>query len=405
MFRNQAVQDFNRARRRAFWRMVHARLTGKSNQLLPYQEVRRRLPFQGQQYIGQQEVPIDHIVGSEGRYRDFDRAFLPIQSDTTERWINIGTARYSDVYLPPVELYKIGDVYFVKDGNHRISVAREHGQLFIDAHVTEIRVPIHLTQDVQLNDLIEQEAALRFLDETGLANSRPAANILLSSPAHYERLREHIRGHQYYLGEAAQQAIEWRQAAESWYDQVYQPLVAHGHEQKVDEAFPELSEADLYLWISEYQWLRGEAFRESRDPSDAATTLLGLYGDPIVRRLVDNLDRAAWIDALILEQEADAFARRSGLQTVRPQARLVVTLPGMYDRLLEQIGVHRWYLGEELGREASQEEAAASWYDRVYMPLVEPMREQEMLTDFEKRTETDLFLWIIDHRVALADLV
>ena len=100
MFDQLANQDFDKAYRRGFWRRLSAWLAGKSNELLPYDEVRRQLPFQGQRSAGLQEIPLDKIVGSVGRYRDFDRAFLPTQRITASRWINISKARYEDKALP-----------------------------------------------------------------------------------------------------------------------------------------------------------------------------------------------------------------------------------------------------------------------------------------------------------------
>jgi len=136
MYDSLAQDDFEKAYLRSLWRKMVARLTGRSNELLPFDEVRHALPYRGQRDIGLQTVPLERIVGSVGRYRDFDRAFLPTQRQTTDRWVNISKARYRDVSLPPVDLYKIGDVYFVKDGNHRISVARDRDQIDIDAYVT-----------------------------------------------------------------------------------------------------------------------------------------------------------------------------------------------------------------------------------------------------------------------------
>ena len=115
-----ANQDFERAVLRAFWRKIITRLTGEKNDLLPFDEVRARLPIRGQHYIGLRQVPVSKIIGSMGRYQDFDRAFLPIQIRTKDRWVSIDKAHYAQVILPPVDLYKIGDIYFVKDGNHRV---------------------------------------------------------------------------------------------------------------------------------------------------------------------------------------------------------------------------------------------------------------------------------------------
>ncbi len=98
-----AHEDFHRVYRRAFWRKLNAWLGGKNNQLLAYDDIRNNLPFLGQRDIGLQEVPVSKIVGSVGRYRDFDRVFLPTQKFTAQRWINVSKARYKDVELPPMD--------------------------------------------------------------------------------------------------------------------------------------------------------------------------------------------------------------------------------------------------------------------------------------------------------------
>lgn len=141
LFNQSVLQDFERARRRAFWRDLLSRLTRKDNNLLSFEQIRQGQLVTRRHYRGLQTVPLAKIVGSEGRYRDFDQAFFPRQSQTKERWLSINQAHYQEVSLPPVELYKVGRVYFVRDGNHRVSVARAHEQEFIDAYVIEIDLP------------------------------------------------------------------------------------------------------------------------------------------------------------------------------------------------------------------------------------------------------------------------
>ena len=133
-----ALQDFARATRQAFWRSWLSWLTGKSNKLLLFEQVRQHLGFRGQHYRGLDAVPLDRIVGSVNRPLDFDRAFFPRQIRTRDRWLRIDQAYYHNIALPPVELLKVGELYFVSDRHHRVSVARVWGQEFIDAAVTEI---------------------------------------------------------------------------------------------------------------------------------------------------------------------------------------------------------------------------------------------------------------------------
>ncbi len=142
MFLNQmAFEDFEHARRKARWHDWLSRLTHRPNKLLSLGEILQQLQYKSSSYVGQQIVPLDRIVGSEGRSNEFDRAFFPRQSHTRERWISIDKAHYEDVFLPPIELVKIDDMYFVTDGNHRVSVARARGHTFVDALVTEFTAP------------------------------------------------------------------------------------------------------------------------------------------------------------------------------------------------------------------------------------------------------------------------
>lgn len=404
MFKSLAYQDFDRAYRRAFWRKIRAWLTGTSNELLPYDEVRQQLPFSGQRDLGMQTIPVDKIVGSVGRYRDFDRVFLPTQRQTSQRWVSIKTAHYEEKPLPPIDAYKIGDVYFVRDGNHRVSVAREREQIFIDAYVIEIDVPIQLTPETELDDLVRQKDYVQFMAQTGLAKLRPDAHLELTLAGEYGRILNHIQTHRYYLGLEEQRDIPWDEAVASWYDNVYQPLVAAILEHDLDRAFPNNTVTDLYWWVSEYQWL----LRESYGGKDLATgpllsamavsQLAGVYTDKAVRQIIRKLKQATWIDSLLLEQERDHFLEYTKIKELRPGADITLSLPGKYDKLLYHISAHRWYLGEERGRDVPYEEAVASWYDNAYLPLVNMIREQEIMQSFPGRTEADLYLWLVDHR-------
>ena len=406
MYDSLARDDFERAYQRSLWRKVITRLTGKSNELLPFDEVRQALPFRGQRDIGLQEVPLDKIVGSVGRYRDFDRAFLPTQRQTTERWINVSKARYNEVALPPVELYKIGDVYFVKDGNHRISVARERKQAIIDAYVTEIDIPFRLTADMDIDSVQQEKAYGQFLQDTHLDELRPGADLHLSNPAEYARLREHIADHHYYLGTERQADVGYGEAVQSWYDNVYRPLVDAIEAQGLRRQFPQMTAADLYLRVSEYQWLVRQAAQadvgsdEARD--EATERMADIYQQGVVRRVIRTLRGANWIDTMIRDKEYAAFLERTGLPALRPDAQVLASLPGKYEKILHHIDVHHYYLGLEQQHDVPYSEAVASWYDNVYLPTIANIREQNLLADFPGRTETDAYIWLIEHRAEMA---
>jgi hypothetical protein len=255
----QVRADYDMARLKAAWRQIVSRLARRRNELLQFEEVRRQLRAQGQHYAGLRSVPLAAIVGSIGRYRDFDSAFLPRQSQTKSRWLNIDRAHYEDLELPPVELYGIGETYFVRDGNHRVSVARERGQEFVDAVVIELSAPVPVSSLRDLEEWIRREDAVAFLSTTRLMQVRPDAEVLLTLPGQYEQLLEHISVHRWFLGIEAGQEIAYEVAVGSWYDRVYLPLVEAIHEADVLKEFPQRTAADLYLWLIEHLWYLREA--------------------------------------------------------------------------------------------------------------------------------------------------
>lgn len=399
MFDQIAHEDFDKAYRRGFWRKLGAWLTGKSNELLPYYEVRSHLPIQGQRDAGLQTIALDKIVGSVGRYRDFDRAFLPTQKVTSERWINISKARYTDKPLPSIEVYQIGEVYFVKDGNHRVSVARERNQDFIDAHVTEVNVPITLTAEMALDDVTKQAAYALFVQQTNLSNLRPDADLQVSDPEAYRLLQGHIETHAYYLGQERIGNIDYEEAVVSWYDTVYAPLVGVIQEHNLSKALPNYTLTDLYLFVSDYQWLLRESEMEDEDRSELSEKMAELYSEKEVRRVLKFLRRANWISQMILEQERADFLATTQLEQIRPKADIHLNLPGKYDNLLQHIYSHHYYLGLERQADVDFSEAVASFYDTIYVPLLALIADQGTIADFKpRRTEADLVLWVLDHR-------
>lgn len=403
MFDSMAESDFNRAYRRAFWRRVAAWLTRRSNELLPYDEVRRELPLEGQRDRGLQTIPVDKIVGSVGRYRDFDRAFLPIQTVTSGRWKSISKARYQDIELPPIEVYKLGEVYFVKDGNHRVSVAREREQDFIDAYVIEIEVPIAVTPDMELDEILARKDYARFLQQAGFRKLLPDVDLQLSFSGEYPRLLKHIETHRWFLSKERDEEVPPDEAALSWYHTVYQPLIEAIQEHKLQKSFPQRTLTDLYLIVSEYQWLLREAYEGKDTLEQVVEQLADVYSEREVGAAIQTLRRANWIEQMILEQERREFLEWTRIEEIRPDADIVLSLPGKYRNLLRHIQTHHYYLGLERQAEVPYDEAVASFYDKVYLPLLDLVREQDVIGQFRGRTEADLCLWVLDHRQDLVE--
>ena len=247
--------EFRNARAKSLVRSIWGLITGKDTRLYAWDEVRDLLKPRGLVSRGMQVVPIEKIMGSVGRFHDFDNAFLPTNSHLTDRWSRINNAYHKDVVLPPIKLYKVGEIYFVIDGNHRVSVAREHGAAFIDAEVTEalMRVPV-TGKDIDSEQLEVLGEYQEFLERTQLDKLRPSANVRFSSPGCYDDLLEHIEKHKYYLGLDLKRDVAFAEGVTDWYDCVYLPLVEVIRSEHTLDAFPGRTEADLYLWVTEHRY-------------------------------------------------------------------------------------------------------------------------------------------------------
>ena len=139
--RADVADDFQRARRRQVLSRLAHRLRGEPddvNLVLPFDEVVAALGLRGERYVGLQNIRLDSIVGTVDSRRDFDRHFRPTSSRVRERWERLALAQRRGESIPPIEVYRIGDLHFVKDGHHRVSIAIATGQQTIDAYVTEI---------------------------------------------------------------------------------------------------------------------------------------------------------------------------------------------------------------------------------------------------------------------------
>jgi nucleotide-binding universal stress UspA family protein len=252
---HNALHDFNDARIKASMQEVLARLTGKSNELLSYEDVAKKLRLNASSERGVHEIPLNSIIGSVGRYTDFNRSFLPLKSNDQERWARVKAVIDDPVGAgwPPIDVYQVGEVYFVLDGNHRVSVARQEGFEFIQAHIIEVKTDIPLTPDIQPDGLIIKAEYADFIEETSLPSLRPNVDLSVTVPGQYEKLKEYIAVHRYFMGLDQQRDISYAEAVLHWYDTLYLLLAESIRERGLLRWFPGRTETDLYLWVSEHR--------------------------------------------------------------------------------------------------------------------------------------------------------
>ncbi len=273
MNRNIAINDFNAAHRKASLKSVISQLTGEKIDLLSYDEVLKHLRLQGQVERGRQEIPLDKIIGSVGRYTDFTRDFLPRRISDSQRWVSVKIATESLVGVPPIEVYKVGDYYFVRDGNHRVSIARQNGQSHIEAYVTEVVTRVPLTGEVDLDNLIIKEEYANFLEVTQLDKHIPDLDLEVTEPGGYDKLIDHISVNRYFLGKRLQREIPYLEGAIDWYQNFYLPTVEIITEKGLLREFPDRTKTDLYMWMLEHRSELEEELGWKVDTTKAAESL------------------------------------------------------------------------------------------------------------------------------------
>ncbi|MGD9092097.1 MAG: universal stress protein [Anaerolineales bacterium] len=245
-----ALRDFRRARRKADLQEVVARLTGRPATLISFEEVRQRFKVEETGKRTLQEIPLDAIVGSVGRYKDFTRKFLPRLESDKERWTRVKVS-VDAMGLQPIDVYQVGQIYFVLDGHHRVSVAKQIGAKTILANVIEVHTKVPLSPEDQLDDLIIAAEYADFLEHTHLDQLRPKADMKVTAPGRYQLIEEQIQVYGYILSQ--EQEIPYEEVVTRWYDEVYTPVVQVIRERGILREFPGRTEADLYLWVSKHR--------------------------------------------------------------------------------------------------------------------------------------------------------
>ncbi len=334
--RQSAVREFHAARWGANLELIRAALTGKSADLLSYEDVRTSVHARETSRRQLKEIPLDAIVGSVGRSRDFTRRFLPLVDEDQLRWARVHSLTGSMTGLPPIEVYQIGEVYFVRDGNHRVSVARSQDQPLIEAYVTLVETDVPLDPTVQPDDLIIKERYVEFLERTRLQEAHPDLDLSMSLAGNYRVLEKQIGVHQWWVKEYKGEEITYPEAAERWYRYIYSPVVQMIRERGMMRDFPERTEADLYVWIDEHRQQLAEELEWAVDAEMAASDLAGAeshHPKQIIRRIGSQVNRALTENGLAAKPEPGLWRESSLLKRrmKRLFPRLLVAMNGQND--------------------------------------------------------------------------
>jgi hypothetical protein len=252
--RADAEHDFLRARRRQVLSRLATWLRGEPddvNIMLPFNEVVDALGYQGEQRLGLRVIRLDSIVGSVDRGRDFDRRFRPTSGRVRERWERLALAARRGEEIPPIEVYRIGDLHFIIDGHHRVSVAHALGLSTIEAYVTQVRTKLDPSGIRYRGDLIVKDYRRLFLERVPLTG-HARASIVLPDPWQYAQLGEHVEAWGFRLMQDEGKFLDRAEVAKRWYDEEYVPVVEMLRQA---DMIGGRTEAEAYLWVA------GERYR------------------------------------------------------------------------------------------------------------------------------------------------
>jgi hypothetical protein len=257
-------EDFVRARRRRILSRLSATLRREADDvevMLPFDEVVAALGRRSERDLGLQSIPVDAIVGTVDRGKEFDRNFRPTSARVRPRFERIAKAQRRGESMPPIDVYKVGELYFVRDGHHRVAVAREHRRELIDARVVEVVTEIGLDRSIRLGDLPVKGHERLFYERVPLAREA-RDRIRLTDPWQFGALAEAVEAWGFRDMQGSGRLLNRAQVAQRWFDEEYVPVVSMLRE--VGLMHPDESETDAYLRLSaeRYRLMRTHEWNE-----------------------------------------------------------------------------------------------------------------------------------------------
>ena len=288
----QSEEDFNKAHNKAFINDIIHFLSPEEASLISLNDVKQMIKPVNETYVGMKVIPIEKIVGSEGRYKDFDNRFFPKSSHLKNRWEHVDEAAIKSINLPPIKVYEIAGLYFVRDGNHRVSVAKSRGTEFIDAEVVSLQSEIVLKKPDNINDIVKQIINYEkrvFYSETGFGDITDYWCLDFSRTGRYDVIYNHILTHKYYINQGKTEEISMEDALLSWFNNVYVPIATIIQEKHILRSFPKRTIGDLYVWIVRYWDDLKQKFGDNISLTDVVSDFKKNYKVPLHRRIINRI--------------------------------------------------------------------------------------------------------------------
>jgi ParB/Sulfiredoxin domain len=216
--------------------------------LLDLEDVEQRLRPFSRRYVGVRAIPLEHVVGTEGRAGAFTREFEPRHTFGRDRLRSLADA-FPDGGFPPIVAVKLGDIYFVIDGHHRVALARRSGAETIDADVTEFVTRVPLPPGADMVEVVLRQLEQVFLDDSGLAQAGRGVRIAASRPALYLELLENLQVHGYHLMRKQKRILGKAEIAANWYESIYSPTIRAIERDRLGKGYRDVPDADLFLLL------------------------------------------------------------------------------------------------------------------------------------------------------------
>lgn len=284
----QTAEDFNKARNKALFNEIQHFLNHDETKLISLSDLKKILKPKNEVYKGMQTIPINLIVGSEGRYNDFDNHFFPKNNFLKERWQNVDKAHLQDIILPPIQVYELGGLYFVRDGNHRVSVAKMQGIEFIDAEIISLQSEIKLKPGSTISEMKKQVINYEkrvFYTETNFGDLTDYWCLDFTSPGSYDLIYNHILIHKYYINENQEKEIPEQEAIKSWFYNVYVPVIESIEKYNILKNFKGRTKSDLYVFVIQYWDELKKRFGNDYSLEDATLRFKKKYKKSIFKRI------------------------------------------------------------------------------------------------------------------------
>jgi hypothetical protein len=261
--RADVENDFLRARRRQVLARLAQRLRREPddvNLILPFDEVVAALGRTGERSLGLQTIRLDNVVGTVDSLRDFDRHFRPTSSRIRERWERLALAERRGESIPPIDVYRIGDLYFVKDGHHRVSIALATGRKTIDAYVTEILTAVPAKGIRYRGDLLLKSYERIFRSRVPLP-AQAHAKIKVTDPWSYAELGEAVEAWGYRLMQHERTFLDRAEVARRWFAEEFIPVTRMLH---AADLVGSSTDAEAYMGIARerYRLMRTHEWTE-----------------------------------------------------------------------------------------------------------------------------------------------